>query len=60
MLICLWSRPGRTECDVRAGGRWPGGTSDCGALLHRWQAACPRALCGCGVCPGLGPCESWA
>lgn len=54
LLVGLWSRPGHTECDVCAGGRWPGGTNDSWALLHR-QATCPQALYGDGMSSGLGP-----
>lgn len=55
--VSLWSRTGRAECDVCAGGRGHGGAGHCWALPHRPEAICPRAMYRGDVSSRLGPCE---
>lgn len=53
--VSLWSRTGRAECDVCAGGRGHGGAGHCWALPHRPEAICPRAMYRGDVSSRLGP-----
>lgn len=57
VLVGLWSRSGRAEHDVYAGGRWHGAVGNCWALLCRREATCPGALCRGGMSSQLGPGE---
>ena len=57
VLVGLWSRPGRAEHDLYAGGRWHGAIGNCWALLCRREATCPGALCRGGLSSQLGPGE---